>query len=66
MTKSRSEIEIQLLLVRAQLAKVRNDGEDEALLYGAQQALLWALGEGMSPSNVWGVVENFAGELNDG
>jgi hypothetical protein len=63
--KPRSELEIELVLVRGMLARLRQEsGEDgTGILYGAQQALVWILEDKMSPSKLQDLIEEVADEL---
>lgn len=62
---ARTELEVarELKSVRKMLAKWRKAGEDEDLLYGAQQALLWVLKRGMSPTELEGAIQELAQEF---
>ena len=66
--KSRNDIIVELVKVRGQLAKLRNDSEDDNtdMLYGAQQALVWMLEDGMSPSSLHDLIQDLAEEFDDG
>ena len=54
----RTELEVarELKHVREMLAEIRANGGEDSLLYGAQQALAWALKDGMSPSKLAAVI----------
>ena len=51
--------------VRKLLAECRVRGEDEDMLYGAQQALLWMLQRGISPTELEATIVAVAAELED-
>ena len=59
----------QMLAIRRILQRKRKrkplDGEADAMLYGAQQALFWMLGTGMSPIDLDGLIEDLAAETGD-
>jgi hypothetical protein len=63
--RSRAEITVELVKVRAILAKLRSDdGEDSTdMMYGAQQALAWLVEKAMSPSDLHDVISDLAEEL---
>lgn len=65
--KTKNDVIVELIKVRGQLAKLRNDsGEDEtSMLYGAQQALVWMVNEGMSPSELHDVIHDLSEDLAD-
>jgi hypothetical protein len=64
----RTELEVarELKRVREMLAEIRANGGEDSLLYGAQQALSWALKTGMSPSKLKAVIIEIAEELDHG
>ena len=69
----RTELEVarELKRVRKILADIRADnGEagdaDENIMYGAQQALVWMLRQGMSPIQLDAVILKLAEDLDHG
>ena len=64
----RTELEVarELKRVREMLAEVWAAGGEDAVLYGAQQALAWTLKDGMSPSNLAAVITQIAEDLDHG
>ena len=62
--KTKAEIEVELVKVRGLLARLRAradvDEDDTSMLYGAQQALIWMLGRGGSPSDLQDLIEDLA------
>jgi hypothetical protein len=60
-----TEIEIvrELKRVRELLAAYRANGDNEDMLYGAQQALVWVLGRGISPSELEQAIQEIAEDL---
>lgn len=50
--KSREQVRAELRKVRKLLAARSVEDEGHAMLYGAQQSLIWMLHEGMAPSTV--------------
>jgi hypothetical protein len=51
--KTEQQVRTELVRVREVLKRARDeDGEEEAVLYGAQQALGWVLGELRAPSQL--------------
>ena len=65
----RTELEVarELKRVRKILAEIRaNNGEDQRLMYGAQQTLVWVLKQGISPSELDATILAVAEELDHG
>jgi hypothetical protein len=64
-TIAMTELEVarELKSVRRLLAEYRANGENDEMLYGAQQALVWVLGRGLSPSRLEEVIHEVAKEL---
>lgn len=63
--KTKTEIEIETLKVRAMLEAARSRGdEDTDMLYGAQQALGWVLGELRSPTDLEDFVRTTAAKIS--
>lgn len=50
--KTEKQIRAELALVRAAFKRDRDQGEENLVLYGAQQALGWVLGDLMAPSDL--------------
>jgi hypothetical protein len=65
--KSEVVVKFELEAVRAAYQRARNadDCELGLMLYGAQQALLWAIGKGMSVTDVCAAIAMAAKELAD-
>jgi hypothetical protein len=63
--KTRSAVLAELKRVRELLAVQQCDGDDTDLMYGAQQALVWILGEGAAPSYVGKVIEQLCESEQD-
>ena len=68
--RSRAEITVELVKVRAILAKLRSDdhGDEDStdMMYGAQQALAWLVEKAMSPSDLHDVISDLAEGLEQG
>lgn len=63
--KTKSAVEVELMLVRAMLARLRKESGEEhtSMLYGSQQALVWMLSNGaMSPSKLQDLIDELAEE----
>jgi hypothetical protein len=56
--KAKAAIEEELRKVRELLKQLRDENCDDDMLYGAQQALGWALGEAQSPSRLEKIIQN--------
>lgn len=66
--KSEIEVERELKLVRELLAEARAGGAPQSITNGfwqSQQALLWVLGRGLSPTETFAMVEKIAATLDD-
>jgi len=63
--RTRTEIEKELIEVRKILKDIRECGGDSNFQYGAQQALVWILGEARSPSEVEELLIEIAANLED-
>lgn len=63
----RTELEVvrELKKVRRLLAECRAKGENEDMLYSAQQALSWMLRRGMSPTELEETIIAVAAEFED-
>jgi hypothetical protein len=63
----RRELEIhqELKRVRKLLAQYRVNDWDDSLLYGAQQALVWMLEQGVSPSELEKTILEVAKDLEE-
>ena len=64
----RAELEIarELKRVRKLLVEIRENGDDQKLMYGAQQALVWVLKQGISPSELDATISSVAEEFEHG
>ena len=63
--KTQAKIERELVKVRDLLKQCRDSGSDEDMLYGAQQALGWVLGQLQSPSKLAELIEDTAEVLDE-
>ena len=68
--KANSEVLFELRHLRALLARYREDGCEDSGIYdmlgGAQQALLWVSGEGMSPSELEATIHSVPEDIDHG
>jgi hypothetical protein len=58
--KTELEVRRELREVRKLLKALRAEGEDVDMMYGAQQALIWLLGDGKKPSELEKMIHELA------
>lgn len=63
--KQELEIARELKKVRVLLGELRANGENTSLMYGAQQALVWMMGQGMPPTELCGLIQRVAKALEE-
>ena len=67
--KTQREIVSELRSVRTALASIRDEGSNTLMfgdmMYGAQQALVWMLDEGRSPSSLQCLIDELSETLDD-